>query len=402
MALVVVGVGLILAEAGLRPALIQRLEHTPALLSSAFWAALLTGGLLMIAVLLGAPAIAAFYREPRVVPVLRVLSLLFPISAARVVPQAVFEKRLAFRRLSVLDLCSTVCGSAAAVGAALSGLDVWSLVIQVIGGSLTLTSLLLVFGGWTPRAEFDRRALRPITPYALNQTGARLVEYLSRKVHDLIIGRYVGAPSLGQYSTAYQVMLFPVLAVSRLVSRVLFPAFAHVQDDDERMARVFRDFAVAVATLTFPLMLGLWAVADVFVAVALGPQWEPVGDLLRVLAPIGALQSVTALADNVLLAKGRADIQMRWNLLQSLCVLGAVLIGIRWSLRGAAVAYAVTSLALAYPWLRIAAGLLHVPVALSNASTPRGAPSAATPRPASTRALPTATGTAATSAVCEG
>ena len=170
-------------------------------------------------------------------------------------------------------------------------------------------------------------------------------------------------PGLGHYSIAYQIALFPVLAVSRLVARVLFPALASVQGDDERMARLFRDFAAAVATITFPVMFGLWAVADTFVAVALGPKWSPVRDLIRILAPIGALQSVTVLADSVLLAKGRVDLQMRWNLLQGACVLSGILVGLRWGLVGVAVAYAVVVLALTYPWLRLATRLLRLPLA---------------------------------------
>ena len=371
MALVVVSVGLILAEAGIRPALIQQLDLTPALRSSAFWAGLAAGCLLMIVMLLGAPAVAAFYREPRVVAVLRALSLLFPVSAARVVLLAVLEKRLAFRRLSVLELGSTVCASLAAIAAAVAGFHVWSLVIQVIAGSVSLTGLLVLFGGWTPRARFQWRAIAPIAHYAVNHTGARLVEFLSRNVHDLLVGRALGAPGLGQYSTAYQLMLFPVVAVSRLVARVLFPALATLQDDDARMAGVFRDFVVAVATVTFPVMFGLWVVADAFVAVALGPKWEPVGALVHILAPIGALHSVTILADSILLAKGRLDLQIRWNLLQSFCVLGGILVGLRWGLVGVAVAYAVISLALAYPWLRLAAGLLHRPVSLVGQAVAR-------------------------------
>lgn len=360
MALVVVGLGLVLADAGLRPALIQRLDLTPVLASSAYWAALATGTGLMLVVFLAAPLAAAFYREPRVETVLRALSLLFPVSAARVVPQAVLERRLAFRRLSVFELCSTVVGAGAGITAAAMGFGVWSLVAQALAGSLSLTGLVLLLGGWTPRMRFDRPSVRDITAYALNHTGARVVEYLSRNVHDLMVGRYLGAPALGQYSTAHRLVLVPVLAVSRLVARIFFPALARVQSDNARMAAAFLEVAGAVATITVPLMLGLWAVADTFVLVALGPRWEPVGQLVRILAPVGALQSVTVLADSILLAKGRVDLQVRWNLLQGFCVLAGVLVGLRWGLVGVAVGYTVTILALTYPWLRLTAGLVGV------------------------------------------
>jgi len=357
MALVVVGLGLVLAEAGIRPALIQYLDLTPTLASSAFWAVLGTGTSLMLVALLGAPLVGMFYGEPRVEAVLRALSLVFPISAARVVPLAVLERRLAFRRLSLFELSSTVIGSAAGISAAVMGLGVWSLVTQVLAGSLSLT-LLVLLGGWAPHLRIERGTVGHVTAYALNHTGARVVEYLSRNVHDLIVGRRLGAPALGHYSTAHRLALFPVLAVSRLIARILFPALARVQEDDARAAGAFLEVARGVAAITFPLMLGLWAMADLFVSVALGPQWEPVIVLVRILAPVGALQSVTLLADSILLAKARMDLQVRWNAVQGLCVLASALVGLRWGLVGVAVGYAIVILALTYPWLRLTVGLV--------------------------------------------
>lgn len=360
MALVVMGLGLVLAEAGIRPALIQRLDVMPGLASSAFWTVLATGAALVGLTLLAAPLAAAFYREPRVEPVLRALSPLFLVSAARVVPLAVLERRLAFRRLAVFELCATVTGSGAGIAAATMGLGVWSLVAQALAGSVMLTALVLA-GGWAPQMRFDR-SVRDLAAYALNHTGARGVEYLSRNVHDFIVGRYLGAAGLGQYSTAHRLALFPALAVSRLVARILFPALARVQGDDARMAAAFLEVAAAVAVVTVPLMLGLWAIADAFVSVALGPQWAPVGALVRILAPVGALQSVTVLADNLLLAKGRVDLQVRWNLLQGASILVGVLAGLRWALVGAAVGYAATILVLTYPWLRLTVSLVGISV----------------------------------------
>jgi PST family polysaccharide transporter len=246
----------------------------------------------------------------------------------------------------MFELCSTLVGSGTGIAAAVAGIGVWSLVAQTLAGSVTLTALVLV-GGGAPRPRFDR-SVAAVAAYALNHTGARGVEYLSRNVHDLIVGRYLGAPGLGQYSTAHRL--------------VLFPALARVQGDDARMASAFLEVAGAVAAVTVPLMLGLWAVADVFVALALGAQWEPVGALVRILAPVGALQSVTVLADSLLLAKGRVDLQVRWNLLHGFCVLGGVLVGLPWGLSGVAIGYAVTVVALTYPWLRLTGGLLGMPV----------------------------------------
>ena len=46
-----------------------------------------------------------------------------------------------------------------------------------------------------------------------------------------IIGKFLGADSLGIYGRAYQLLGFPMKIFGQSVGRVLFPAFSKIQND---------------------------------------------------------------------------------------------------------------------------------------------------------------------------
>ncbi len=91
MATMVTGLAGIFRELGLGQALVQRKELKPIHISSAFWGTLLMGIMLCGVIIVGAPYVGAFFNEPRMTPVLQIISLSFLISPFGVVPRSLFD-----------------------------------------------------------------------------------------------------------------------------------------------------------------------------------------------------------------------------------------------------------------------------------------------------------------------
>jgi len=157
-------------------------------------------------------------------------------------------------------------------------------------------------------------------------------------------------------------MLYPLQNVTAVLGRVLFPALAQVQDDHPRFRRGYLQTSVAIATITFPAMLGLMAVAGPFVEVFLGSKWTPVALLLVILAPVGLVQSIGSTVGSIYTAKGRTALMFRVGLAASVLVVASFVMGLRWGIVGVAASYAIISLATALPLLGIATRLVELPV----------------------------------------
>ena len=186
--------------------------------------------------------------------------------------------------------------------------------------------------------------------------------YFARNADNLLIGKYLGAAPLGYYALADNIMLFPVQAVGQTLRRVLFPAFAAMQSDHARFRQAYLRASTAIAFFTFPLMAGAAVLAPELIALFLGPRWGPVAPVLRILAPIGMLQSLTTMTAQIYLATGSTRAMFRWNTLFSAVLIAGFVAGLPWGIVGVAAIYAVLSFLLVSPTLAIPFRLIGLPL----------------------------------------
>jgi PST family polysaccharide transporter len=106
---------------GLSSAAIQRATVTEEQVSTLFWINLLVGALLGLLAIGMAPAIAAFYHEPRLFGVTAVLAAGFLFNAAGVQHGALLQRQMRFTALAIINTVALVVGTAVAIGGALAG-----------------------------------------------------------------------------------------------------------------------------------------------------------------------------------------------------------------------------------------------------------------------------------------
>jgi len=362
MAMVVVGFMNIFRDMGMSSAIIQKQVLSEKVLSSIFWVNFMIGILLMSLVFFAAPLGGLLYKDPQVVPVLQMLSISFFISAFSLVHQALLERSLSFNVLAKVEIFSSVCGSVVGVSLALFGKGIWSLVFQSITTILLTSMLLWIRGPWRPKWILHWQEIKSICNFSLNLTGFGIFNYVIRNADYLLIGRYLGAQDLGYYTLAYKILLFPVQNLSAVIGRVSFPAMASIQNDNPRIANAYLHINKAIAMISFPLMLGVMALADPFVKTAFGEQWQPMIILIQILAPVGLMQSIISPVGQIYLSKGRADLMFQLVIISGLLTILSFVIGLQWGIVGVSVAYAVITFALAYVELYIPFRLIDLKV----------------------------------------
>lgn len=362
MVLVVIGLISLFRDLGFSAAVIQRKEITERFLSSIFWVNVLLGLMATVIPFFLSNFIAYFYHEPKIVPVLKVLSLTFFISGLSILQQSLFQRELDFRSLAIYEILSSLIGSLVSLTLAFQGFGVWSLVFQSLVTTIVMTVLLFVFCRWKPRLVFKWAEVRSITRFSLNLTGYNIFNYFARNMDNILIGKFLGAEALGYYSLAYRIMLYPLQAIYRVIGRVIFPLFSQIQSEDARFRGIYLKLVSNVAIVTFPIMMMVMVLAEPFVLVLFGPQWMPAVVIVVVLAPIGLIQSVGMSVGVIYQAKGRTDWMFRWGVGVGILVMIAFVIGLRWGILGVAVAYGIVSLLCAYHNFAIPFRLISLPM----------------------------------------
>ncbi|MDH7486516.1 MAG: MOP flippase family protein [Anaerolineae bacterium] len=335
----------IIHELGFSAAVIQKQATDDQLLSTAFWSSLGMGVGLWLVLTAASPLVAWFYRNPTVQPVLMVLATTFVIMPLGLLQKVLLQKELDFRRLALAEVGAVLAMGALSIGLAWQGLGVWSLVWGSIAQRVAEVVLLWLLHPWRPSRAWSGAAFGELFGFGANVVGERIANYLNNNLDYLLVGRLLGEAALGYYSFAFQLVMLPLTRVSILISRVTFPAFSLVQDEEERLQRGYLTTVRYIALLTFPLIVGLfWTAPELLRLIGGGPKWDPALLPLRIMCPAGMIKAVVSTVGSILKARGRPDIGFRWNAATLVVTAGALLIGARFGIVG--VAWAVTLLSL--------------------------------------------------------
>ena len=317
MTFVVVGFAEVFADLGLGSAIIQRKIVTRNELSSLYWLNVLVGLVVFAVIVTGAPWIADFFGQPRLLHLLPWAGLNFLIVPFGQQFQVLLQREMQFGRLAKIEVAAQVAGTVAAVWSALAGRGVFALIFGLLVTAALRTILLVGLGWrrWTPAPHFGLADLRGYMRFGAFRLADYSAFYFSSNIDTVIIGRYLGADALGMYTLALQLVVWPLTKINPVIGRVAFPVLSRVQDDDAALRRGFLEMAKALVTCLFPLLAILGASAQWLVPFVFGSKWAGSAVLLQLLIPVGLAKTLAVPSAQVLLAKGRPDLSFLWTLL---------------------------------------------------------------------------------------
>ena len=360
LAYVFIELGQLFADFGIGAAVIQSKQVTRTVLSSAFWANVVVGLVLMVIMLAAAPVVGHYYDDTRIVWILVSLSITLLLSGMVVVPRATLHKELRFGFAVKAQMMGSLIGSIVAVVMALGGMGVWSLVAQPVCGSTVTLTLTLWYARWRPHWEYSWNSIRSLAQFSANVLGTSVLSHLNNNADKLLVGKVLGNAALGFYSLAFQLMLYPMTHVASVIVKVLFPTLSALQDDLPRLRNAYLKSTAAVALITFPLMIGLLVVSRDFVDVVFGEKWLPMVPVLQVLCLVGMGKSVATTVGAVYLSTARTREHFLIALVMLPLSVVAFVIGLRWGIVGVAFGYAAVALTFVYVYLGIAFRFIHL------------------------------------------
>lgn len=270
----------------------------------ASWLLSVVAGLALTALTLAlAPVVAAPLFGADVGDLMQVLAPLFAISGLGVVPHALLQRELAFKRISMMELASIVAGAATSVALAIAGLQAEAIVLGAVAKSLVFTTLLCVAAPKAlPRWHGDR--IREIFAFGFPTALQGFVSNANRNVDYAILGATMSPAQVGFYWRAFQLGVEYERKITVITSRLALPVFSRARELAD-MRRIRTRMVRANATVIFPVIGTFVVVAPVFIPWAFGAQWEPAVLPAQILALAGMSGAVNAGGPPLVLAAGR-------------------------------------------------------------------------------------------------
>ncbi|EAP8668874.1 colanic acid exporter, partial [Salmonella enterica] len=310
VSLVIIALADTISDFGIANSIIQRKTIGHLELTTLYWLNVGLGIVVFAVVFWLSDAIAHVLHNPDLAPLIKTLSL-------------------AFNKIGMIETTSVLAGFTFTVISA----HYWPLALTAILGYLVNSAVRTLLFGY-----FGRKIYRPGLHFSLASVSTNLrfgawltadsiVNYINTNLSTLVLARILGASVAGGYNLAYNVAVVPPAKLNPIITRVLFPAFAKIQDDTEKLRVNFYKLLSVVGIINFPALLGLMVVANNFVPLVFGEKWNSIIPILQLLCVVGLLRSVGNPIGSLLMAKARVDISFKFNVFKTFLFIPAILIG---------------------------------------------------------------------------
>ena len=356
MLTLVIGFSQIFADFGMSEAVIYRQEASAQVLSSLYWLNLIIAGSIMLLVIAATPLIVWTFQEPRLGGLVWMVALGILVSGAGKQFQVIAQKELRFRSLAVVEISAVSAGLVVAVALGLTLGGVLALVFGYLttGICRSLCLIAVSWRSWRPRLHVAMRGLGNYLDFGVWNLLDQTVNFMSSRMDQLMIGAVLGAEALGYYNLAWYLVIMPTSRINPVVTRVAFPVFARVQDDIARLRAGYLQILRVLAYINFPILVGIAAVAGLFVPVAFGSGWSPAVPIVQILALVVVFRSVGNPTGALLMAVGRVKLAFQWTLLLAITQVPVIYVAARWfGLTGVALSLVAIQLVYLVPFFLI-------------------------------------------------
>jgi lipopolysaccharide exporter len=335
------GLATLFMELGTGPAIIQRAAIDATFLSTVFAVNVVTGVLFALVLIAGAPAIAGWLRmDVRLIGILRWLGItLIPLSTA-IVSRNLLARRLLYRRVTMADAIAGGAATIAAIAVFSRGLDV-ALTLGFLVYGTVVTLVLWTAVRWWPTARPDFGMVWPLLRFSLSVSAAKMLDNLSLQSDRFLIGRYLGAASLGVYGLARTLIRVPLRYFLNVTDELLLPGLAVLQADAARAREYYLTILRLELAILGPVVIFAGVFAIDFSRLLFGPSWDEAAIVAMLLAFAGWRHVTGHTTGAVLLSHGRPELQVRWTIYALVFSIVYFAVGRPWGLAGVAAAQAI-------------------------------------------------------------
>lgn len=351
MVLVFTGFLAIFNDAGIKSFIIQHSNLSIEDETFVFFISLGIGFILTGILYFVAPLIEDFYHFEGLTKVTRVLSFQFIICTIGFVPNGILERELKFKTSGLIELFSSVASGIVGIVLAFMDFSYWALVIRSLLTYIFMSISFFMLSKWRPTWSFDYKVGKNILSYSGNLTLFGIINYWARNLDNLLVGKYLGASSLGFYNRAYSLMTYPITIFSQVINPILHPIFARIQADVELIRKSYLDVLKLLSIISFPFITFIVVNADSIITIVWGNQWQESVPVFRILGLAAMFQPILNSTGSIFLVRNKTNWLFKVGIVNTIVTVIGITIGLKFGIQGVAIGYVVSFYVMLLPLL---------------------------------------------------
>lgn len=327
------------SQTGFHSALIQKKENSESYLNTAWTVMIIRGLLLFVILYLVAPYAALFFNAQEAKPIIQVIALSLLLRAFTNIGIIYFQKELKFNRLFLYQWAGTLTNFVVAISSVLILKNVWALVLGSLAANFVQFILSYVIHPYRPHLDFDLVKAKELFGFGKWVVGSTILVFLITQGDDAFVGKILGVMMLGFYQMAYKISNMPTTEITKVISKVTFPAYSKLQDDITKLREGYLKVLEITVFLSFPIAGLIFVLAPDFTRIFLGEKWIPMVPAMQVLVFAGLIRAIFSTTGPIFFAVGKPKIDTFWQLIR-LLVLAALIYPLtsKWGILGASIA----------------------------------------------------------------
>ncbi|MDD2283789.1 MAG: lipopolysaccharide biosynthesis protein [Paludibacter sp.] len=337
------GLSTVLIDGGFGQGLIKKPNADNKDFSTVFFLNIFLSFVLYTILYFSAPYIALFFSQPDIVSLSRIAFLTVLIFPLYQTQQIQLLKNLNYKTLAKVNIISVSLSGIVATILAATGYGVWALVYQQLLFHFFRFFFFTINIRWKPLLTFKFSTIRELSGFSLPLLGQFILNVIFNQIYIVIIGRFYPIRQVGYFSQANKYSETVNAATQNILAMGTFPSFAKIQDDKERLLRVYRTLITSVSMITFPLVIFLIVAAEPIIITLISEKWLPSVVLLQLLLLANLFNPQYTINVNILNARGTSKTTLRLEIIKKALILISVLVCFHFGIKAMLIGFIVAN-----------------------------------------------------------
>lgn len=235
--------------------------------------------------------LANVYEDQRLVAVLIVTGLTGGLSGIINPKVTLLTRDLRFKQQFVIQGLQKFATFAVSVTVALIYHSYWALVLGALAAAASTAIVSYIIVPYRP--HFRVKNARSLFSFSIWLSLSQLMIMLNWRFEQVLIGYFLGKRELGIYVVADGLASIPTREAVQPLSQTLFPGFAKVKNDPERLRKAYLLAQATIVSVALPAGFGFAVLARPLVLLAMGEKWETTIPMIQIFSAMFALQTMS-------------------------------------------------------------------------------------------------------------
>lgn len=272
------------------------------------------------------------YDNNQITLIIKVLSITFILNSIVPIYQSLLARQMKHKTITIINILSTFCTIVISIILAYYGYSYWALVINLLCLPLFKSIFYIWALKWFPKPKFKLLWINKHYNFAKNITYYKFINYFTRNLDTILIGKFYNNFTLGNYNKAYQLLLLPVQQLRQPIYSSSMPILSSLRNKPEEYSNYFLKMLMILTFLTSVFVGWLFLNSAFIINILLGEQWELASLIFNILVISAFIQPIEAMLGLLLVSLEKSKEYVIYGLIYFSIICFSFILGVNYDI----------------------------------------------------------------------